>query len=421
MEHKAFEKIIGYENVKQELYRILDRLCSPEKYAALGVTPSHGLLLHGAPGVGKSTLAQCFVEASGQKVIVCRKDKSNGGFVDRITQIFEEAAQAAPCVVLLEDMDKFSNEDDSHRDAEEYVAVQAGIDAVHDKPVFVVATVNNLHKLPASLVRAGRFDHVLQINPPSRKDAQAIISHYLRRKSYVADLDMVLITRLLDGHSCAELETIINEAGVHAGFAGRSQIAMEDMLKAYLRVAYEAPYDCEEDERSLLPIACHEAGHAVVSELLEPGSVNLISVSGCHNADGITSLHRPSNYFRSLKYMENRVMVLLAGKAATELFMGEVDTGSGDDVDRAYRIVSRFCDEYSAYGFDYVSSPDHDSEALRSRRESRISADLAKYYNQAKQLLARNRKFLDVLIERLLADKLVLADQVQAIRQETAA
>ena len=133
-----FESIIGYRAIKLELSRILDQLINPEKYAALGVTEPHGLLLHGAPGVGKSTLANCFVESCNRNAYICRKDKSNGDFVDEIVRIFDEAEKNAPSVILLDDLDKFANEDERRRDTEEFVTVQSCIDKVKNKQVFVV-------------------------------------------------------------------------------------------------------------------------------------------------------------------------------------------------------------------------------------------------------------------------------------------
>ena len=176
MEKNYFKSIIGYGAIKLELSRILDQLVNPDKYAALGVTEPHGLLFHGVPGVGKSTFANAVAEGTGRKVFICRKDKSNGDFVNNIVHIFDEAAENAPSAILLDDLDKFANEDERRRDAEEFVTVQACIDKVKDKRVFVVATANNIHKLPDSLIRAGRFDHVLELRCPTGVDAEDIIA-----------------------------------------------------------------------------------------------------------------------------------------------------------------------------------------------------------------------------------------------------
>lgn len=235
MKKNCFESIIGYNAIKLELSRIIDQLTNPEKYAALGVTEPHGLLLHGAPGVGKSTMAHCLVKASGRTPFVCRKDKSNGDFVNEIVRVFDEAAESAPSIILLDDLDKFANEDERHCDSEEFVTVQACIDKVKDKRVFVVATVNNMRKLPSSLTRPGRFDHILEFDCPEGQDAEDIVAFYLSKKAYVADMDVKRIARLLEGKSCAQLETVVNQAGAYAAFDGRSQVEMKDMIKAILR------------------------------------------------------------------------------------------------------------------------------------------------------------------------------------------
>ena len=411
-----FESIIGYKAIKLELSRILDQLIYPDKYAALGVTEPHGLLLHGVPGVGKSTMAHSVVKACGRASFVCRKDKSNGDFVKEIVRIFDEAEKNAPSVIFLDDLDKFANEDIYHKDSEEFVTVQACIDRVEDKRVFVVATANNICKLPDSLIRPGRFDNVLKLDCPSGQDAEDIVAYYIAQKSYIADMDVKRIARLLEGRSCAELETVINQAGAYAAFDSRAQVEMKDMIKAILRIIFEAPESFTQDPASLPLTACHEAGHALVAELLEPDSVNLVTVlNHDSNAAGITSLHRDDEYFHHKSMMENRVKCLLAGKAAVEICYGTVDTGANSDLHRAFDIVARFVDNYCSYGFgqfvfDYTSS----NEVL-DRRDSRVAADMEHFYSQTKQIIIDNRAKLDKLTACLIEEKTLLGDQVQAI------
>ena len=126
----AFDKVIGYENIKAELIRYCDVLKNREKYNRLGVQLPRGILLDGDPGLGKTLMAKCFIEECGLKYYLIRKDKPDGAFVDEIRSTFEKAKSDPIAIVFLDDMDKFANEDSNHRDAEEYVAVQAGIDEV---------------------------------------------------------------------------------------------------------------------------------------------------------------------------------------------------------------------------------------------------------------------------------------------------
>ena len=163
-----FDMIIGYAAVKKELRQIADTLKNREAYEKLGVSAPRGLLLHGEPGVGKSLMASAIIEESGRKAFVCRKDQPNGDFVKVIKATFDKAIQNAPSIVYLDDMDKFANEDKQHTDAEEYVTVQSCIDEVKGKKVFVIATVNNMDKIPNSLLRAGRFDKIIHVIIPCR-------------------------------------------------------------------------------------------------------------------------------------------------------------------------------------------------------------------------------------------------------------
>ena len=126
-------------------------------------------------------MASAFVEEVGRKSFVCRKDKSNEEFVDFITQLFEEAKKNAPCVVFLDDLDKFAS-DVELGNPEELIAVQSGIDSVKDSEVFVIATANSIRALPRPLRRPGRFDRILEICLPNRRESVEIVRHYLADK-----------------------------------------------------------------------------------------------------------------------------------------------------------------------------------------------------------------------------------------------
>ena len=203
----AFDKVIGYEKEKDELFQLCDMARNPGKYARLGVQLPHGVLLHGVPGVGKTLMATALVEEMARKTFVLRKDKSIQDFVDEIGKTFARAKEEAPSVILLDDLDKFASDSDS-RNPEELIAVQSGIDAVRSDDVFVVATANELRELPHSLRRPGRFDRILEICPPNRREAAAIVRHYLQGKKVAQDVSAESVARLMDGNSCASLESV---------------------------------------------------------------------------------------------------------------------------------------------------------------------------------------------------------------------
>ena len=173
-----FEEIIGYEDIVAELMVISDMLNNQEIYKEMGAGLNEGLVLCGEPGTGKTTMANCLIRSTGRKAFVCRKKASDGKFLNTITETFEEAKQNTPSIVLLDDLDKFSDKDEDC-DAEEFVAVQSCMDEIKGADVFVVATVNNIRKIPDSLLRAGRLGKRLEIRVPKKDEAIKIVKHYL--------------------------------------------------------------------------------------------------------------------------------------------------------------------------------------------------------------------------------------------------
>ena len=163
MENSAFDRIVGYDTIKEELQQIIDMMLNPSIYKRLGAKLPHGILLIGQAGTGKTTLCEAFIEEAQTYSITLRKNSSDGDFVEKITKAFQDAKEKGTAIILLDDLDKFANEDENHSDADEYVAVQSGIDSVKDNNVLVLATVNNPRKLPKSLIRAGRFDREIKM------------------------------------------------------------------------------------------------------------------------------------------------------------------------------------------------------------------------------------------------------------------
>jgi len=425
-----FDKIIGYSAVKKELKQIADTLKNREVYAKLGVCSPRGLLLYGEPGVGKSLMASAVIEESGRKAFVCRKDQPNGDFVKVIKSTFEKAIENAPSIVLLDDMDKFANGDERHPDAEEYVTVQSCIDEAKGKEVFVLATVNNMRCLPRSLHRAGRFDRVIEIDTPRGKDALAIISHYLKSKKVVDSVDAKTIARIMDGRSCAELETVINEAGLYAGYERAEFITMDHFMEALMRTVFDVPAAADdfdnEDFCATLPnsnnvasqIVYHEAGHAVVSEVLCPDSVTLVSA---HNrggrSGGFTDYYNTKEH-SPLYWTKSRIVGALGGIAAIEQKFGIFDVGGERDLDHAFDNTRGLIANTCISGFHLHSNGYEDTECLKSEQEKAVSAEVEKFYRKAKEIISLNFEFFEKVAVTLAKKKLLSAVDIQKIKSE---
>ena len=420
----AFDSIIGYDSLKEELQRIADTLKNLEVYEALGVSAPKGLLLHGEPGVGKTTMAKALVEASGREAFFCRKSKADGEFVDAIRETFDRAAETAPAIVFLDDMDKFSNDDSDHPNSDEYVTVQTCIDEVKDKNVFVLATANELRSLPRSLTRAGRFDRVIKIEAPCGDDAVRVVEHYLRRKKMAQDLDAKVIAEIMPGRTCADLETVVNEAGLLAGYRRSDRITMEHVLEACMTTVYNVPVSCAKASQDIDPestqaaslIAWHEAGHAVIKEVLSPGCVSLLSARCRLGAHSGFTVYTPSAKRNTLEEQKWHIIASLGGRAALEVRFGLFDMGSGRDLDKAFQAARDLIENQCFGGFSLYCYRE-DSQKLKESQEAATAAAMEEYYRKAKEILCANLPFLEALAHELAKKGVLTAAEIRVIRE----
>lgn len=429
----AFDKIIGYSSIKKELKQISDTLKNREVYNRLGVSSPRGLLLYGEPGVGKSLMANAIIKDSEYKVFCCRKDSPNGDFVKKIKATFDEAVQNAPSIVFLDDMDKFANVDERHRDAEEYVTVQSCIDETKDKQIFVLATVNNLCCLPRSLCRAGRFDRIIEVNVPRGEDAVKIIAYYLQSKHFINGIDPVVIAKIMNGYSCADLEAVINEAGLYAGYERAESITMEHLLKACMRTVFHIiptdknnligtmeDFSCylSDPNHIISQIIYHEAGHALISEVLCPESVTLISVyNTSHKRGGFTRYYN-DNSKSSLYWIKSRIISSLGGIAAIDQKWGFSDMGCEQDLDLAFDLARDLIVNTCIVGFHLHSTEYNDSQRLMSVQEEVVAVEVEKYYHKAKEILSANWDFFEKLASALAQKKFLSAVDIKKIKTE---
>ena len=415
-----FDKIIGYETIRRELERTADALKNRAYYERLGTTPPRGLLLSGEPGVGKTLMASCLIEASGRKALVCRKDQPDGKFVDVIRGVFEQAAREAPCIVLLDDLDKFANNDKDHKDSEEFVTVQSCIDGCRQSDVFVLATANDIGDLPESLLRPGRFDRQIKVSPPIGKDATEIVRHYLAGKTCVSDVDPAAVAGIMEGQSCAALETAINKAGLLAGYERCEKITMRHLLLGCLDIVHHVSPDSipvGAEDAGAVYAACHEAGHALISEFLFPGSVSAICIyreSG--EVKGFTA-YRETGRATDLARMTDSAVRALGGRAAVRLRFGVADVGAGEDLERAQEIFTRAVMSDAAFGLSFADGIKWCSESLRERQEYQIAANLELCSHRAEQIVAAYRAVLDALTQELLRRGLLVTEDVRQIVQ----
>ncbi len=211
---KFDEKVIGYDSIKETLRQIADVLKRPEAYKEKGVSMPRGLLMESAPGLGKSLMASILMEESGRKSFVFRRINEGNTFLGEMKDIFDVAKEEAPSILLLEDLNLYVESNSPY--APEWACLQACIDETSDADILVIATTNDTRYMPQSLLRPGRFDYILNLNPPLGKTAENIVSYYLRDKNLAKDVQISDIVKAMPQVSCATLETVMNLAAINS-------------------------------------------------------------------------------------------------------------------------------------------------------------------------------------------------------------
>lgn len=415
----AFEKVIGYEAIKAELEQIIDIIRNPELYENLGAKKPKGLLLYGDAGLGKTLTAECFIKGSGLKSFTVRKDKGSD-FVSSVAETFDEAMANAPSVILLDDIDKFANDDRHSSNAEGYISVQSGIDKVKNSDVFVIATANDIEKLPETLIRSGRFDRKIEFQNPTGEDAEKIIRYYLSDKKLADDVNLDDISKMMSYKSCADLETILNEAAILAAFNRKPAIEMNDFVSATLRAQYTSPDDSfliSDDE--MKKKALHEAGHLAVSEALCDGSVGMVSVSR-------TGRSAVEGYIHCCKNIDSRrfcVAVALAGKAAVELYHSEtVADNCESDIFKAVGHIRGGISGNAILGFGLTdmtsTSMQSVSDEMNMRTETAVQAEMERYFIKVRAILIKNKAFLEKAASDLAEKGTLLYSDIQRLKRD---
>jgi len=364
-----FSDVQGVEEAKDEVKEIVDFLKFPERYMELGAKIPKGLLLVGPPGTGKTLLAKAVAgEASVPFFSV-----SGSGFIEmfvgvgasRVRDLFAQAKKEAPSIIFIDEIDaigksrasggQMGGNDEREQTLNQLLAEMDGFGT--DTPVIVLAATNRPETLDAALLRAGRFDRQVLVDKPDYDGRLAILKVHSKGVKLASTVDLKVVAKQTAGLAGADLANIINEAALLAGRFNKKEIEQSDLLESIERsfVGLEKKNrKISEVEKKI--VAYHESGHALMAELTK-GATRVTKVSIIPRGLGALgyTLHLPDDEDRFLKQKHEllaEVDVLLGGRAAEEVFIGEISTGAGNDLDRATAILK---DMISVYGMTDVA------------------------------------------------------------------
>ncbi len=364
-----FSDVQGVEEAKDEVKEIVDFLKFPERYMELGAKIPKGLLLVGPPGTGKTLLAKAVAgEASVPFFSV-----SGSGFIEmfvgvgasRVRDLFAQAKKEAPSIIFIDEIDaigksrasggQMGGNDEREQTLNQLLAEMDGFGT--DTPVIVLAATNRPEILDAALLRAGRFDRQVLVDKPDFDGRLAILKVHSKGVKLSRKVDLSVVAKQTAGLAGADLANIINEGALLAGRANKKEIDQADLLEAIERsfVGLEKKNrKISEVEKRI--VAYHESGHALMAELTK-GATRVTKVSIIPRGLGALgyTLHLPDDEDRFLKQKHElmaEIDVLLGGRAAEEVFIKEISTGAGNDLDRATAILK---DMISVYGMTDVA------------------------------------------------------------------
>lgn len=356
----SFDDIGGQEVAKRELIEALQFIKDIEAARVLGIRPLKGILLAGPPGTGKTLMAKAaanyadaaFLAASGSEFV----EMYAGVGAQRVRRLFRQARALAAkegkqcAVIFIDEIEVLGGRRGKHSSHMEYdqtlnellVQMDGLTGDAGGVRVLVMAATNRPDLLDPALLRPGRFDRTVQVDMPDREGRLHILKIHTRGRPLAPGIDLEELAREMYGFSGAQIESAVNEAAIQALRAGRSQICLEDFKEAVEKVMMgerlERKPRGEERER----IAHHEAAHALISELVKPGSVSSITITSRGKALGyMRQAPEDDPYLYTKQELLDQIAVCMAGACAEEVFFGSRSTGAMGDIRQAMSIAQQ--------------------------------------------------------------------------------
>lgn len=421
-----FSDVQGVDELKSDVLRIVDFLKDRDKYTSMGARTPKGIILYGPPGTGKTLLAKAIAGEAGVPFF----SMSGSDFVEmyvgvgakRVRELYQKAKKAAPSIVFIDEVDAIAHKrgrDNNSEDDKTINALLTELDGFEgNSGVITICATNRLDMLDNAFQRAGRFDLKLAVGLPDKKARLEILKIHGRNKRFSDEVSLKEWGEKTPSFSGAELEALLNESALLAAAREHQSINNSDLEDAFYKILLKGnkcgPSEMSETKRIT---AWHEAGHTIATKLLTNDSVPTVTIIGSTSgAGGITFRVPQENGMYTKKYLRNLIKVMLAGRAAEELYTGNEDditTGASEDIKQATSIAKQYIESYGMGSVGLIDITQFDNGSAHTFKETyELNRDL---YIEIKNMLTDNLEKLNKLAVSLLENETLNESEINRI------
>jgi cell division protease FtsH len=427
----TFKDVAGVDEAKLELHEIIEFLKEPQKFTKLGGKIPKGVLLMGPPGTGKTLLARAiageanvpFFSISGSDFV----EMFVGVGASRVRDLFEQGKKNAPCIIFIDEIDAVGRHrgaglggghDEREQTLNQLLVEMDGFES--NEGVILIAGTNRPDVLDPALLRPGRFDRRVVVDLPDLKGREGILRVHTRNIPLAEDVDMPIIARGTPGFSGADIANLVNEAALNAARYDKKKVQMVDFEfakdKVLMGVERKSMVMSDREKRNT---AYHESGHTIVAAMIPAADpLHKVTIIPRGRALGLTQqLPTEDKHSYSKRYLDALLAVMMGGRIAEEVFLNEITTGAGNDIERATGMARRMVCEWGMsdlgpatfgkkeeaifLGREFAQHQDY-SEATAIEIDKEVRRILDRAYKWAHDIITSNKTALDKIARKLL-------------------
>lgn len=442
----TFADVAGADEVKEELEEVVDFLKKPQKFKSIGAKIPKGVLLFGPPGTGKTLLARAVAGEAGVPFFSI----SGSDFVEmfvgvgasRVRDLFDQAKKNSPCIIFIDEIDAVGRQrgagvggghDEREQTLNQLLVEMDGFDA--NEGIIILAATNRPDILDPALLRPGRFDRQVTVGRPDVRGREEILGVHTRNKPLSAEVDLSVIAKQTAGFTGADLANLVNEAALLAARENRTKITQEDLEKSIERVVAgpEKKNRAKISDAELNLVSYHEGGHAVIGHFLEGcDPIHKVSIIPRGQAGGYTmSLPVEDRNYMTRSHLLDEVTMMLGGRVAEEIVLGEISTGASNDIERATKTIRQMVTRWGmsdelgtiTFGEDQeqvflgrdLGHNRNYSEAIAFSIDKEVKRIMDECHKRAHQILTEHRDKLDAVAIALKEREVLNAFEFQGV------